>query len=126
VPGNVKRTDRIAAMLVKELSWLLAREVRDPRAAFVAITGVKVTGDLRSARVFVRLVKDGELPDRRREALVGLSRAAGLLRSEVSRRLALRQAPELTFEYDDGQDDRMRIERLLEEVRMEERARSKA
>jgi ribosome-binding factor A len=126
VPGEVKRSARVATMLVKELAWLLAREVRDPRAAFVAITRVNLTDDLRSARVFVRLIKDGDLPERRREALFGLSRAAGLLRKEVSRRLGLRHTPELSFEYDDGQDDVMRIETLLEEVRAEERARSKS
>jgi ribosome-binding factor A len=125
VPGEVKRSARVGAMLVRELAWLLAREIRDPRAAFVTITRVKLTDDLRSARVFVRLVKDGELPERRQEALLGLSRAAGLLRKEASRRLSLRVAPELSFEYDDGQDDRMRIEALLEEVKAEERARSK-
>ena len=126
MPGEVKRSARVATMLVKELAWLLAREIRDPRAAFVTVTRVKLTDDLRTARVFIRLIKDGDLPERRREALLGLSRAAGLLRKEVSQRLRLRVAPELSFEYDDGQDDRMRIEALLEEVRAEELARSKS
>jgi ribosome-binding factor A len=76
--------------------------------------------------VFIRLIKDGELPERRKEALLGLSRAAGLLRKEVTRRLGLRVAPLLAFEYDEGQDEMTRIETLLEEVRAEERARAKS
>jgi ribosome-binding factor A len=126
VPGEVKRSARVGTMLVKELASLLAREIRDPRAAFVVITRVKLTDDLRDARVFIRLIKDGELPERRKEALLGLSRAAGLLRKEVTRRLGLRVAPLLAFEYDEGQDEMTRIETLLEEVRAEERARAKS
>jgi ribosome-binding factor A len=123
MPGEVKRSERVGAMLAKELALLLAREIKDPRAAFVAVTRVKLTDDLSSARVFVRLVKDGDSVDRRKAALLGLSRASGMLRKEASRRLKLRRAPELKFEYDEGQDDLTRIEMLLEEVKAEERAR---
>jgi len=125
MPGEVKRSARVGTMLAKELALILAQDIRDPRAAFVSVTRVKLTDDLMSARVYVRLVKDGDLPERRKEALVGLSRASGILRKEATRRLGLRRAPELSFEYDDGQDDVTRIETLLEEVKAEERARSK-
>jgi ribosome-binding factor A len=125
MPAEVKRSARVAAGLVKELAWLLSRSVKDPRVAFVTVTQVVMPDDLRSARVLIRLIKDGDVPERRKEALLGLTSAAGLLRREASRRIGLRYAPELTFAYDDGVDDVTRIEILLEEVRAEERARSK-
>ena len=125
MPGEVKRSARVSAMLVKELAWLLTRTVKDPRVAFVTITRVLMPDDLRTARVMVRLIKDGEVAERRREALVGLKSAAGLLRKEASRRIGLRVAPELSFAYDEGQDEVTRIEVLLEEVKAEERARSR-
>jgi ribosome-binding factor A len=125
MPGDVKRSSRVGALLAKELASLLARDINDPRAAFVSITRVKLSDDLLTARVFVRLVKDGDKKERRQEALKGLARASGVLRKEASRRLGLRRTPELKFEYDEGQDDMTRIETLLEEVRAEERARSK-
>jgi len=125
VPAEVKRSARVSAILIKELAELLARTVKDPRVAFVTLTRAAMPDDLRSARVMVRLVKDGDVPERRREALAGLKSAAGLLRKEASRRMGLRVAPELTFVYDDGQDEASRIERLLEEVKAEERARAK-
>jgi ribosome-binding factor A len=125
VPSEVKRSARVSAMLVKELAWLLTRTVKDPRVAFVTITRVLMPDDLRTARVMVRLIKDGDVAERRREALVGLKSAAGLLRKEASRRIGLRVAPELTFAYDEGQDEVTRIEVLLEEVKAEERARSR-
>ena len=125
MPSEVKRSARVSAMLVKELAWLLTRTVKDPRVAFVTITRVLMPDDLRTARVMVRLIKDGDVAERRREALVGLKSAAGLLRKEASRRIGLRVAPELTFAYDEGQDEVTRIEVLLEEVKAEERARSR-
>jgi ribosome-binding factor A len=125
VPAEVKRSARVSAILVKELAWLLTRTVKDPRVGFVALTRAVMPDDLRSAKVMVRLVKDGDDPARRREALAGLKSATGLLRKEASRRMGLRVAPELTFVYDDGQDDVTRIEALLEEVRVEERSRGR-
>jgi ribosome-binding factor A len=125
VPREVKRSARVSAGLVKELAWLLTRQIKDPRVAFVTITRVVMPDDLRSARVMIRLIKDGDVAERRREALVGLKSAAGLLRKEASRRIGLRFAPELTFAYDEGQDDVTRIEVLLEEVKAEERSRSR-
>jgi ribosome-binding factor A len=113
-------------MLVKELALLLTRTVKDPRVAFVTITRVLMPDDLRSARVMVRLVKDGDVPEKRLEALKGLKSAAGLLRKEATRHIGLRVAPELSFAYDEGQDEVTRIEALLEEVKAEERARSRS
>ena len=126
MPNEVKRAVRVSARLARELALLLAREVKDPRAELVTITRVVMTADLRSAQVFFRLLKEGDVAEKRSEALKGLARASGLLRREVSRRAGLRYAPELRFAYDEGQDERTRIEVLLEEVKAEERARSRS
>jgi ribosome-binding factor A len=125
-PGEVKRAPRVAAMLGKEIAQLIAREVKDPRVAFVTVTRVSMPDDLRSAQVLVRLVKDGDREERRKEALTGLRSAGGFLRKEASRRIGLRFAPELAFAYDEGLDDVTRIEELLEEVKAEERSRSRS
>ncbi len=124
--SDVKRSVRVSGRLAQELALLLSREVNDPRLAFVTVTRVTMPDDLRSARVHVRLMKDGDLPERRREALQGLAKARGLLRREAGRRLQLRHAPELSFVYDEGQDDLSRIEALLEEVRREDSGRSRS
>jgi ribosome-binding factor A len=123
MPTEVKRSVRVASRLAKELALVLAHRVKDPRLAGVTITRVTVTDDLRTARVLVRLIDDsGEA--HRKEALVGLARAAGILRSETGRRLGLRHSPELTFAYDDGLDHTARVEELLHEIH-EENARRK-
>ena len=126
MPAEVKRSLRVSSRLAKELAWVLARSVRDPRVTSVTITRVAMPDDLRTARIYVRLLEGGDDKDRRAEALLGLSRASGMLRSESARRMGLRHAPELSFVYDDGQDHTTRIEQLLDEVKAEDFARRRA
>jgi ribosome-binding factor A len=120
MPAEAKtRPKRVGEGLRQELATLLGAQVRDPGAAGAVVTRVDVTDDLRIARVLVRLLEGGDDARRRRELLTALRRAAGLLRSEAARRLALRHAPELRFAYDDGLDATSRIEQLLAEVEAE-------
>jgi ribosome-binding factor A len=126
MPTEVKRSLRVSSRLARELAWVLARSVRDPRVTKVTITRVAMPDDLRMARIYVRLLEGGDDPDRRAEALLGLSRAAGMLRSESARRMGLRHAPELSFVYDDGQDHSTRIDQLLDEVKAEDFARGRS
>src|SRR5437868_8547562 len=117
------RTRRVGEGLRKELASLLATEVKDPRAAGAVVTRVDITSDLRSARVGVRVLEHGDDEARRRALLGALRRASGMLRREVTRRLALRYAPELRFEYDEGVDATTRIEEILDEIAAEKRSR---
>jgi ribosome-binding factor A len=80
-----------------------------------------MTGDLRSARVVVRLLAGGEDVRRRSVLVAALRRASGLMRREIGQRLGLRHAPELRFVYDDGSDNLNEVERLLDEIAVEKR-----
>jgi ribosome-binding factor A len=112
---------RIAQGVREELASLLGDEVRDPGAEGVVITRVEMAGDLRSARVHVRLLEGGDDPARRKRLLASLARAAGMMRREVGQRLSLRFAPELRFFYDDGSDNASRVDQLLAEIEAERR-----
>ncbi len=120
---DVKRSVRLSARVAKEIAWALGRDVRDPRVADVTVTRVEMPDDLRTARVYVRLLQSGDDEALRKQALIGLGRASGMLRRTISGRLGLRVTPELSFFYDEGLDDLTRIEMLLEEVKAEERGR---
>ncbi|HEX8792387.1 MAG TPA: 30S ribosome-binding factor RbfA [Polyangiaceae bacterium] len=107
---------RIAQGVREELASLLGDEVRDPGAEGAVVTGVVMAGDLRSARVNVRLLEGGDDAARRKRLIAALTRAAGMLRREVGQRLGLRFAPELRFFYDDGSDNASRVQELLAEI----------
>ena len=117
------RVRRVSKGMREELAALLGGEVKDPGAAGAIVTRVELTNDLRSARIFVRLLEGGDDPERRKKVLAALGRASGMLRREVTQRLALRAAPELRFAYDEGQDHTTRVEELLEEIDKERRTR---
>jgi ribosome-binding factor A len=117
------RAKRVGEGVREELATLVAHELKDPRAAGAVVTGVEMTGDLRSARVRVRLLAGGEDIEGRRRLVEALGRASGMLRREVTQRLRLRTAPELKFVYDDGADRSTRVEEILAEIEAEKRGR---
>jgi ribosome-binding factor A len=132
-----RRAERVAERIRIELMDLLVRGVvRDPQAADCFVTAVRVSDDLRSARVWVRKLQgDGgiapalrggamsSLDDAARErAVEALNRAAGFLRRELAPRLRLRHQPELRFVWDEGEERAARIEALLAEDRPEDRS----
>lgn len=104
-------------LIKAELSRLLIRDVADPAIQRVTITGVKVSADLRFARVFfVRLGEEGCTD----ETVGGLQRASGFLKRELGKNLKLRYVPEIEFSFDTSFDYGDRIERLLVEIQEEE------
>lgn len=109
-----KRAERVGALIKEEISRLILRSVKDPRIGFVTVTRVRVSGDLRHARIYVSAAAGGET--QRREALIGLRSAAGFLRGELGRRLCLRYAPELLFLLDDSLEEELHLAELLRQI----------
>jgi ribosome-binding factor A len=116
--GQGHRVERIAEEIRNEVSLMLAGELKDPRlAAPLIVSEVRITPDLRTARVFVRLL--GEDSDRK-EALAGLKAAAGYVRHELIERLQLRRALEVRFISDDSEEYGLHIDELLRKVQVKE------
>ncbi|MDB4995405.1 MAG: ribosome-binding factor [Myxococcaceae bacterium] len=118
--AEIKRATRVAEGLREEVAMLLVKKLRDPRVQGAVVARVEMTDDLRNAKIYVRLLEGGDA-ERQKDLLIGLDRAAGMIRTEATRNLRLRVAPELKFFYDDGQDARTRVEELLEEVRKDDK-----
>jgi ribosome-binding factor A len=108
-----RRTDRVADALQQLIAGLLLREIKDPRIGLVTITGVKISADLRHARVYFSCLGDDA---RRAQSLRGLTSAAGFIRSQVARQLNLRVAPEIVFEFDPSLEQAERMSRLLKDT----------
>jgi ribosome-binding factor A len=108
-----KRADRVADLIKAELSDILLRQIRDPRIGLLTITDVKMSDDLRSARIyFVQMGKD-KLDA---ELQAGLEKAKGFLKRELGKRLNLRYIPDVFFFYDQSFEYGSRIDRLLMEI----------
>jgi len=107
-----RRTERVGEAVQALIAELLLREIKDPRIGLVTVTAVKVSPDLRHARVYFSCLGDAA---RRAETLRGLTSAAGFMRTQVARSLKLRVAPEIVFEFDPSLELSERISRLLKD-----------
>jgi len=108
-----RRQDRVSAFIQRELSEVIQRVLKDPRIAFCTVTHADVSSDLKYVDVKVSVIGS---PEQREETIAGLKSAAGFLRREISRRLALRYSPELRFGLDDSVDHLMKIDDLLKQI----------
>lgn len=109
-----RRPERVAEMVLRELSQMLLRDLKDPRLRGVTLTGVRMTDDLRHGRVFFSHLEGRA---HAAEAVRGFRSASGFIRRQIGRSLGLRYAPELDFEFDSGPESAARIGELLRESR---------
>ena len=86
---------RVADQIQRDLSELIAREVKDPRVGMVTLNAVEVTPDYAHAKVFFSLL-NGD-PE---ETATGLNAAAGFLRNGLFKRLHIHTVPTLHFIFD--------------------------
>ena len=114
---SFKRADRVAELIRADMSEIISKEVKDPRLHSVTITSVKISDDLRSAKIyFVEMGKD----ECSAEIKAGLTQAAGFIRRELGKRLQLRSVPEVTFIHDTSFGYGNRIEKLLAQIAKQE------
>ncbi len=112
------RPERVGAEIQAAVADLLTRGMlRDPRIGFVTITGVKVTPDLRNARVFWSMIGDDK---QKKDCGDALQAAKGFVRREVTKRVKLRVSPEISFSFDESVGEGDKIDRLLREVKAKE------
>jgi ribosome-binding factor A len=109
------RHERVAEEIRHEVGAMLAGELKDPRiAGLVTVTEVRVTPDLKHARVFVSVMgSEAE----QSSTLAGLAAACGYVRREVGRRLQLRRGPEIRFVLDRSEEYSQHIEDLLRQTK---------
>jgi ribosome-binding factor A len=109
-----QRSDRVGDLILEVVAELLRKEIRDPRIQTLTLTGVKVSKDLRHARVYFNLLG---AQANRGEALAGLKSATGFIRAKLGKQLNLRFVPAIEFTYDESEDEAQRIDALLNQVR---------
>jgi len=109
-----KRVDRVGDLILRELAEVLLLRVKDPRLSNITLTGVKVSPDLRNARVFYSLLGDDE---KKSEVVVGLERATGFVKRELGKRLQLRRIPDIEFCFDASLEYGSHIDQLLTDLK---------
>ncbi len=109
------RTQRVADYLQRELAGLIQHELRDPRVGMVSITGVNVSRDLGHAKVYFTVLGCDSSEDAS-ESSEALNKAAGFLRSELSRESTMRSVPQLRFYFDSSVGQGRHLEDLIKQA----------
>lgn len=96
----------------------IMRTVRDARleGCVFSITRVHAAPDLSSAEIYYSYLGDKSPADVKK----GIKSASGFIRSSLSRKLNLRQTPELIFVFDRSMENGARIFELLKQVNIPE------
>ena len=114
---------RVGEALREEIETLVEGELADPRIGLVSVTAVHVADDGRSAEVWVNVEGDDAEADR---SLEGLEAAREYIRHELVERLRIRRAPELYFRLDRSEQDKSRIEELLQRAKKRNKPRKES
>jgi ribosome-binding factor A len=104
------RKEKVQDLLREELSSILFRDIKDPGLGFVTILEVRMTEDLKVAKVMYSIYGSEEEKDK---TLRTLKRSRGYIRFLLSQRVKLRYTPELEFIYDNRYEKMARIDELL-------------
>lgn len=106
------KIDRIGSALVKEISYILATQVKDSDIRFVTVTDVKVTNDLSYAKVYVTVLDS----KKKESTMKSLKNASGFIRSQLYDRIDIRHIPQLIFVYDESIDYGKKIETMIDNL----------
>jgi ribosome-binding factor A len=112
----MRRPERVADILREEISQIVGYELEDPRLTIVTVTDVRLSGNLKAARVYVTIAGNEE---EHRLALTALRRAAPYVRKQLGLSLNLPRTPEIHFVRDRVEEEGERVDKLLEEIERE-------
>lgn len=110
---NSNRFGRIDEEFKKEISQIINYELKEPSVTgMISVTKVKVTTDLSYAKVAVSILNSKDV----KATLAGLKKSSGFIRSELAKRINLRNTPEIIFELDDSLEYGAKIDSILKDI----------
>ena len=110
---NNNRFNRVEEEMKKEISNIISYKLKNPDVTgLISVTKVKVTTDLKFAKVYVSILNAKNT----KGTLRGLKQSAGFIRTELARTINLRNTPEIIFELDDSMEYGAKIDSILKEI----------
>lgn len=117
-----KRIKRLNSLLKEVISEVILKEVRHPEvSSLVTVTNVDISADLHYATVSVSVI--GNDTDKEK-TLKALQSASGFIGVQASKQVVMRYFPHLTFELDRSVEDHMKIDKILKDIKQEEKSRN--
>ena len=113
---TTRRLLKAAEAIREVVAQAILTELRDPRVKDVTVVGVRVSPDMREAKVSVSVM--GNESDQNL-TLRGLQSSAGFLQSRIASRIDTRYTPRLEFVIDRGQQNAAVVGDILARIKRE-------
>ncbi len=110
------KTERIGSSFVKEISYIIMTEIKDPNIKNITITDCDVTNDLSYAKVYFTVLD----PTKKEISLKSLNNAANFIELELSKKVDIRKMPQISFHYDESIAYGEKIEQKIKEIMSKE------
>lgn len=111
--NSVKNT-RINGEVLKELSNIIRREIKDPRInPMTSVVAVEVAPDLKTCKAYISVLGDEKS---QKDTITGLKSAEGYIRRQLARTVNLRNTPEIRFILDQSIEYGINMSKLIDEV----------
>ena len=107
------RCEKVGGQIQKVLADVLHKNIKDPRLEMTTITSVKMSADLRLARIY--FITSG-INKKEADAIKGFKSALGYIKRTLARELGLRYMPDLKFYYDKSFDYGSHIDAILKKI----------
>jgi len=107
------RTERVASLIKEEIGAILSRDYRDPAHGFTTVTDVKMSPDLKIAKVYFSVFGS---PETRKATMDQLEGDRPGMRKEVGSHLRMKFTPALQFYLDDTLDHVDRINTIIKKI----------
>lgn len=115
------RIGRVEGEILRELTKIMRKDIRDPRVSDVTITAVECTNDLSYATIYYSILSDD--PKAEKEAAEGLEKSKGVMRHLLGQTLTVYKVPELIFKRDTSVAYGSKIDNLIRQVKKADEAR---
>lgn len=104
------RLNRINEELKKEISHVITFELKNSNiTGLISVTKVKITPDLRFARVYVSLLNSKS----KSKTIAGIQSASGYIRGQIAKKINLRVTPDLQFELDESMEYGEKMDKII-------------
>ena len=111
--NSVKNT-RINGEVQKVLAEIIRGELKDPRInPMTTVMAVEVAPDLKSCKAFISVLGDVKSQE---DTLKGLNSAVGYIRTQLAKKINLRNTPEIKFIMDQSVEYGINMSKLIDEV----------
>jgi len=109
----MSKVDHLQTLILRTLTDIYRKDVKDDQIGFLTITEVRLTNDYSYLTIYYTILGKDE---KRAAALKALERSKSFVRSRLASRVKMRKSPEIIFKYDESLDYGNRIEQGLKEV----------